>query len=101
MQEIQETVADGFSHNRRALNQSFAVLLALTRKPLTSSELRPTFGMNLSEFSLLLGRLRTDGLVDAVEVTEEEGIRQVLRLTDKGGRVLLREMEQMCELPER
>ncbi|MGD0476822.1 MAG: hypothetical protein ABSB29_01495 [Nitrososphaerales archaeon] len=101
MQEIQEIGAKSFGHGSRASGQSFAVLLALARKSLTNEELRASFGMNPSEFGQLLDRLRRNRLVGVVSELDGRGVRKTLRLTDEGERVLLREMEQMCELPER
>lgn len=101
MQEIQEIEAKSFGHGSRVSSQSFAVLLALARKPLTSGELHVSFGMNPSEFGQLLDRLRRNRLVGAVSELDQRGARQTLCLTDEGERVLLNEMEQMCELPER
>jgi len=101
MQEIQEIEAKSFGHGSRVSGQSFVVLLSLARKPLTKGELRASFGVDPSEFGQLLDRLRRNRLVDVVSETDGRGAMQALCLTDEGERVLLREMEQMCELPER
>jgi transcription initiation factor IIE alpha subunit len=101
MQEIQEIGAKSFGHGSRVSGQSFVVLLALARKPLTSGELHASFGMNPSEFGQLLSRLQTNHLVGVVSELDGMDVEQTLCLTDEGERVLLREMEQMCELPER
>jgi transcription initiation factor IIE alpha subunit len=101
MQEIQEIEAKSLGHGSRVSGQSFAVLLALARKPLTSEELHTSFGMNSAEFGQVLDRLRRNSLVGVVSELDVRGFRQTLCLTDEGERVLLREMEQMCELPER
>jgi DNA-binding transcriptional ArsR family regulator len=101
MQEIQEIGAKSFGHGSRVSGQSFVVLLALARKPLTEGELCASFGMNPSEFGELLDRLLRNRLVDVVSEVEGRGVGQTLCLTNKGEIVLLREMEQMCELPER
>jgi len=100
MQGIQEIEAKSLGRGRVS-GQSFAVLLALARKPLTNWELRASIGMNSTEFGQLLDRLRRNRLVGVVSEPDERGLRQTLCLTDEGERVLLREMEQMCELPER
>lgn len=100
MQEIQEIEAKGFGQVSRVSSQGFAVLLALARKSLTEGELLATFGISLSEFGQSLDRLRKDRLLGAVSELDGENVRQVLCLTDEGEKVLLREMEQMCELPE-
>ncbi len=101
MQEIQEIGAKSFGHRNRVSGQSFAVLLALARKSLTDGELRTSFGINPSEFGQLLDRLRRNRLVRVVSELDRRGVMQTLCLTDEGEKVLLREMEQMCELPER
>jgi DNA-binding MarR family transcriptional regulator len=101
MQEIQGTEAKNFGRGTGVSNQSFAVLLALARKPLTDGELGTTFGVNPSELGRLIDRLRKNCLVDAVSDFDERGARQALCLTDNGEMVLLHEMERMCELPER
>ena len=101
MQEIQETEAERFGNRRRVSKQSFAVLLALARKPLTDRELRTTIGMSPSEFEQQLDRLRRNHLVDMLSEVDGTSVRKAILLTDEGERVLLREMEHMCELPER
>ncbi|MGD0318313.1 MAG: hypothetical protein ABSB56_01265 [Nitrososphaerales archaeon] len=101
MQEIQEIGAKSFGHGSRVSGQGFVVLLALARKPLTNGELHASFGMKPSEFGQLLDRLRRNRLVGVVSELDGSGVKQTLCLTDEGERVLLREMEQMCELPER
>jgi len=101
MQEIQEIGAKSFGHGGRVSGQSFVVLLALARKSLTNAGLCASFGINPSEFDQLLDRLRRSHLVDVVSESDGSTVMQTLRLTDEGERVLLREMEQMCELPER
>jgi DNA-binding MarR family transcriptional regulator len=100
MQEIQEIGAKCLSHGSRVSGQSFAVLLALARKPLTEGELRASFGINLSEFVQLLDGLRGNRLVRVVSEFDGRSFRRTLSLTEEGERVLLGEMEQMCELPE-
>jgi DNA-binding MarR family transcriptional regulator len=101
MQEIQEIETKGFGHDSRVSSQSFDVLLALARKSPMSREVPVSFGMNPSEFGQMLDRLCRTRLVGVVSELDERDVRQTLRLTDKGERVLLREMEQMYELPER
>jgi DNA-binding transcriptional ArsR family regulator len=101
MQEIQEIGAKSLGHRSRVSGQSFVVLLALARKPLTDGDLHASFGMNPSELGQLLDRLRRNHLVDMVSEFDGSGVVQTLCLTDEGEKVLLREMEQMCELPER
>ncbi len=101
MQEIQEIGAKSFGHGSRVSGQSFAVLLALARKPLTNGELGASFGINPSEFGQLVDRLRSNRLVKMASEPDGIGVMQTMCLTDEGERVLLREMEQMCELPER
>jgi len=85
----------------RIQSQSFVVLLALARKPLTEGELRTTFESNPSELGELLDRLRKRCLISATTEPERGEFRQELCLTTEGERVLLRELEQMCELPEK
>ena len=101
MQEIQEIGAKSSGHGSRVSGQSFVVLLALARKSLTDGELRASFGMKPPEFWQLLDRLRRNRLVKVVSELDGRSVRQTLCLTEEGERVLLREMEQMCELPER
>ena len=101
MQEIQEIGATSFGHDNRVSGQSFVVLLALARKPLTNGELHASFGINPSEFGQLLDRLLRNRLVKVVSEPDGKGVMQTLCLTDEGERALLHEMEQMCELPER
>jgi DNA-binding MarR family transcriptional regulator len=101
MQEIQEIEVKNLGHGSRISGQSFVVLLALARKSLANGELRATLGMNASEFGQLLDRLSRNHLVGMVSEFDGTDVRQMLRLTDEGERVLLHEMEQMCELPER
>lgn len=101
MQEIQEIGAKSFGQRNGVSSQSFAVLFALTRKPLTGGELRTAIGIIPSEFGQLLDRLRKERLVSVVPERDGGGYGQTLCLTDEGERILLREMEQMCELPER
>lgn len=101
MQEIQEIGAKSLGHGSKVSGQSFVVLLALARKSLRNDELSASFGMNPTELEQLLGRLHRSHLVDVVSEFDGRGVTQTLCLTDEGERVLLREMEQMCELPER
>jgi DNA-binding transcriptional ArsR family regulator len=101
MQEIQEIGAKSFSHGSKVSGRSFVVLLALVRRSLTYGELRSSFGTSPSELGQLLDRLRRNRLVAVVSELDGNGAIQALRLTEEGERVLLREMEQMCELPER
>ena len=101
MQEIQEVGARSSGHGSRVSGQCFVVLLALARKSLTNGELHTSFGMNPHELGQVLDRLRRSHLVDAVSELDGRGVMQALYLTDEGERALLREMEQMCELPER
>jgi len=101
MQEIQGIEARSSGRGSRVSGQSFVVLFALARKPFTSGELRASFGMNPSEFGQLLDQLRRSHLVDVVSESDWSGVTQTLCLTDEGERILLRKMEQMCELPER
>jgi len=101
MQEIQETGAKNLDHDNRVSSQSFGALLALARGSLTNGELHASLGMNPSEFGQLLDGLRRKRLVSVASEHEWRSDKQTLRLTDKGERVLLHEMEQMCELPER
>ncbi|MGP8125387.1 MAG: hypothetical protein ACLQEQ_05895 [Nitrososphaerales archaeon] len=100
MQEIQ-VGAKSIGQRSMVSSQSFAVLLALARKPLTDGQLRATIGMSPIESGLLLDRLRRNLLVSAVSESEEGGVKLTLCLTDEGERVLLRQMEQMYELPEK
>jgi len=93
--------ASSYGRRDRVSSQSFVVLLALARKPLTNGELGSALGANPAELGHLIDRLRRNGLVDPVNELGEVGASQALRLTNKGERVLLSEMEQMCELPER
>jgi len=101
MQEIQEIEAKSFGRGSRVSGQSFVALLALTRKPLTYGELHASLGINPFEFGQLLDRLRKSRLVGIVPESVGLGVMPTLCLTDEGERILLREMEQMCELSER
>jgi len=101
MQEIQETEPRVLGRSSRVSNQGFPVLLALARKSLTKGELNRALGMNASESALLLGRLERSRLIQVGSETDEDRDGQPLSLTCEGERVLLHEMEQMCELPER
>ena len=82
-------------------NQSFAGLLELARGYITSNELRTYLGMSSSEFGRLLSTLYRDRLVSVDSEADGRAGKQTLRLTEKGESVLLHEMEQMCELPEK
>ena len=101
MQEMQSFEAKDAGQKKRVSNQSFAVLLALARRSLTIDELRASLGTSGPELKQTLDRLRSDGMVvDSLEVEHRfHGLG--LCLTGQGERTLLREMEQMCELPER
>jgi len=101
MQEIQEIGAKSFGQKSRVSNQSFAVLLALARKPLTDGELMATLEMSPFESGQILDRLRRNRLVRAVSERDVGGAKSAMCLTEDGMRLLLRQLEQMCELPER
>jgi len=101
MQEIQEIEAKSFGPISRVSDQSFIVLLALARKSLSNEELHTSFEMDSLELGQVLYRLRRSHLVDVVSELDGTSVMQAMCLTDEGERVLLREMEQMCELPER
>ncbi len=99
-QEIQTVGAPDFGQGRYLPKQSFAVLLALTRKTLTNSELRTSLGLGYAEYRDLLEGLHREYLVDVVSQLDGDQVRESLRLTDEGERSLLRTLEKMCELPE-
>lgn len=99
-QEVQTVGAPDFGRDRYLPKQSFAVMLALARKPLTSGELRASLGVGASEYGELLEGLHRDYLVDVVSQLEGNQVRETLRLTDEGELALLRTLERMCELPE-
>jgi len=90
-----------FGHDGWISSKSLSVLLALVRKSLTDGELPSTFGMSPSELRQLLDRLRRGRFVSTVSEVDGRDERQTLSLTLKGELILLQELEQMCELPER
>jgi len=100
MQQIQ-VEAESLGRGSRVSSESLAVLLALARKSFTIGELGATLGMNPSEFGHLVDRLCKKRFVDTAYESDGDRAIQTLHLTDKGEQALLREMEQMCELPER
>lgn len=100
-QELQTLGGHEFGHYGNLSKQGFAVLLELARRHVLSDELRASSKMPQSELGQLLDLLRRDRLVSTVPELEGRRAPQALRLTEKGERVLLSEMEQMCELPER
>ncbi|MDA4124354.1 MAG: hypothetical protein OK438_02710 [Thaumarchaeota archaeon] len=99
-QEFQTVGAPDFGQDRYLPKQSFAALLALARKSLTSGELRLSLGVNPSEYRELLDGLHRDYLVDVVSQLDGNEVRETLRLTDEGELALLHTLEKMCELPE-
>jgi transcription initiation factor IIE alpha subunit len=99
-QELQAVGGHEFGHYGNLSKQGFAVLLELARGHVASDELHASTMMPPSELRRLLDYLRRDRLVSPVSELEGRRVAETLRLTDKGERVLLREMEQMCELPE-
>jgi hypothetical protein len=51
-------------------------------------------------FSSLLSWLQREYLVDVVSSLEGEEVRETVKLTDRGERVLVALLERTCELPE-
>jgi DNA-binding PadR family transcriptional regulator len=56
--------------------------------------------MGVGECDRLLDRLHQNYLIDVVSQLDGDKVRQSLRLTEEGERVLLLTLEKMCELPE-
>lgn len=101
MQEMQTIVAKNDGQEKKISNEGFAVLLALARRPLTADELRASVGMSSSEVERTLNRFRLAGMVvDSASVVFPSSARSI-SLTSQGELALFREMEKMCELPER
>jgi len=101
IQEIQTIEAKDFGRERRVSKQGFAVLLALARRSLTVDELGASLGLSGQELQRTLDRLLSDGMVIDSSEVERLSLGHSLCLTGRGEHTLFREMEQMCELPER
>ena len=101
MQEIQAFGANGVGQERRVSRKGFAVLFALARGSLTVEQLRIRLRVDGAELEHTLERFGTDGMVVCSSAGRGTRVPGVIRLTDLGELILLRELEQMCELPER
>ncbi len=100
MHEVEEPEAARICPTKRVSAREVSVLFALAGRPDTYEGLLCTSGMTSSEFLKLHDGLRADGLIDGGSEVGEGRAQVMLRLTDQGERVLLREMEHVYELPE-
>ena len=81
--------------------QSLVILLALAgSKRADVDELRRRTRLGQSGFENLLNWLQRRGLVEVSASIEGNGTAETLSLTEDGEAVLIRLLEQTCELPE-
>jgi len=81
--------------------QSLSALLALAgAQRLGVDELRTRMRLSSRGFGTLLSWLQREYLVDVVSRLDGYEVRETVVLTDKGEKLLLGLLEQMCELPE-
>jgi DNA-binding MarR family transcriptional regulator len=82
-------------------SQSLTALLALAGpKQLDVSSLTARMKLDAKEFEALLSWLQREYLVDLVSSLEGQRVRTHVVLTDRGERLLVNLLEQICELPE-
>lgn len=101
MQETQTIGTKGVGQERRVSRKGFAVLFALARGSLTTEELRVSLRVDREELEQTLERFKVDGMVICSSAGRGTRVERIIRMTDQGELILLRELEQMCELPER
>lgn len=82
-------------------SEGLAALLALAgSRRLGAEELRRRMKLPSQGFGSLLSWLQREYLVDLVSSLEDRRVSSSIVLTDRGERVLLGLLENMCELPE-
>lgn len=91
-QDIQDTVFDGIVRSRGISSGKFGVLIILYQKntALAPSELAKTAGVTRATISMMLSRMKRDGLVTE-SAAEADGRQKRIRLTD-AGRALMAEL---------
>ena len=104
---MQETQTIGLSATTRSETGAFltakslSALLALAgSKTRGIEELRRKMKLTREGFAVLLALLQREYLVDVVSRLDGYQVKVTVVLTDRGERVLLGLLEQMCELPE-
>ncbi len=101
MQEIQETNSGKKELPDGMTNQSLAALLALAgSRQLDAEALRRRMKLSALGFGSVIGWLQRQYLVEVVSTLKDDEVSEAVELTDKGEAVLVRLLEQMCELPE-
>lgn len=91
-QDIQDTVLDGIVRSRGISSGKFGVLIILYQKntALAPSELAKIAGVTRATISMMLSRMKRDGLVTE-SAAEADGRQKRIRLTD-AGRALMAEL---------
>ncbi len=84
-QDIQDTVLDGIVRSRGISSGKFGVLIILYQKntALAPSELAKIAGVTRATISMMLSRMKRDGLVTE-SAAEADGRQKRIRLTDAG-----------------
>jgi predicted ArsR family transcriptional regulator len=102
MQELETISVPKVSSRGTVTGRSFAVLFALAGSDSMNAEtLGNRLGLSESECRHVIDDLQRRYLVDVVSRLEGETVKETLRLTEEGEALLLRSLEQICELPER
>jgi hypothetical protein len=101
MQETNRVVPVNSASGDALPGQSLVALLALagTRR-MNVEALRGRVKLTPFAFGNLLDLLQREYLVDVVSTLEGDRIEEKVALTEKGESVLVRILEQTCELPE-
>ena len=102
---IQETQTMGpfgrISRGALATSTSLTALLALAgSRKVEVAELQARMKLTPEGCEDLLSWLQREYLVDVVSSLQGNQVRETIRLTDKGERVLISLLERTCELPE-
>jgi DNA-binding MarR family transcriptional regulator len=78
---------------------SLSILVALARRPSDVRDLREASRLSAGDFESVLTKLLASGII-ARPGDARSTMEGPVSLTEEGERVLLLELEQMCELPE-
>jgi DNA-binding MarR family transcriptional regulator len=101
MQETKTISAPPVSSRGTVSGRRFAVLFALAGSDSTDARvLESRLGLSRDELLRIIDDLQRKYLVDVVSTLEGPSVHETLRLTEEGEELLLRSLEQMCELPE-
>jgi MarR-like DNA-binding transcriptional regulator SgrR of sgrS sRNA len=101
MQELQTLSAPKASPRGTVSGRNFNVLFTLAGSDsMDVKSLGDRLGMTERECRRVVEDLQSRYLLDVVSGLDGEAVRETLRLTEEGEAMLLRALEQMCELPE-